>query len=682
MLVADVRHRRRSAPAAARSPASTTAARFRVGPRSAGADPGPACYGRGGTEPTVTDAHLVLGRIDPERFLGGGMPLDRDAAAARAIDGARRAARPAAPRPPRGSLRDRERQHGADDPRRSPSSAGHDPREFALVAFGGAGPAARGRARRASSASREVVIPPHPGITSAAGPADDRPALRPDAHGLRWSRARSTASALDARLRRAARRRCVERLARDGADRADVRDRALAGLPLRRPGLRAAHPGRRGRAADEVARRFHARPPRTSTATRPGDPIEIVNLRVTRPGRRPQLERIAVEPATGVRDDRRRPGAIWRVDGASPSCRRRACEREACRRRAGRRRRRSCSSATRRSPCRRAGRPRRRRAAALLSSPTPEGAPMSADARRRPDHRRRHRRRAELDRDRHGLPPGAHVLLLDHPRVRGLRLRDLRPRGPPALRVDPVDAAAVRRRSRATSPASTGASPRCGDDVAARRRRHPQPPVLRRLAPARRRVRRARVPRGRARRLLRRRPRTTSTSARSRRAVRDRRRDRRLRRGPAAQRGQGRGGGAAASRAPGGSSPTTRASPPRRRRPRGAGRGREARGRALLELSRRYGLETRQRRVRAADGPLRADAAPRRSSAAGRPYEAEGSLDGFLDHPDPAYHDLADQGRRDGQRHATCTSTWRAPRRRSTCRSTCRSSARSTRRCT
>src|SRR6185312_13974614 len=55
---------------------------FRVGPRSAGASPGPACYGNGGQEPTLTDANVVLGRIDPERFLGGEMQLDRDAAAA------------------------------------------------------------------------------------------------------------------------------------------------------------------------------------------------------------------------------------------------------------------------------------------------------------------------------------------------------------------------------------------------------------------------------------------------------------------------------------------------------------------------------------------------------------------------------------------------------------------------
>ena len=55
---------------------------FRVGPHSAGADPGPAAYGRGGTEPTVTDANLVLGRLDPGNFLGGAMRLDADAARA------------------------------------------------------------------------------------------------------------------------------------------------------------------------------------------------------------------------------------------------------------------------------------------------------------------------------------------------------------------------------------------------------------------------------------------------------------------------------------------------------------------------------------------------------------------------------------------------------------------------
>ena len=55
---------------------------LKVGPRSAGADPGPVCYGRGGTEPTVTDANLVLGRINPDYFIGGEAKLDRARATA------------------------------------------------------------------------------------------------------------------------------------------------------------------------------------------------------------------------------------------------------------------------------------------------------------------------------------------------------------------------------------------------------------------------------------------------------------------------------------------------------------------------------------------------------------------------------------------------------------------------
>ena len=76
---------------------------LRVGPHSAGADPGPACYGRGGTQPTVTDANLLLGYYDPGFFLGGRMSLDREAAA-RALDsvGSQLGFRPS--RPPGGSI--------------------------------------------------------------------------------------------------------------------------------------------------------------------------------------------------------------------------------------------------------------------------------------------------------------------------------------------------------------------------------------------------------------------------------------------------------------------------------------------------------------------------------------------------------------------------------------------------
>ena len=98
----------------------------RVGPESAGATPGPACYGRGGERPTVTDANLLLGRL-PER-LAGGLELDREAAA-RALGRF----------DPGGRGRDRERRD-ARALRVVSVERGLDPRDFALVAFGGAGP--------------------------------------------------------------------------------------------------------------------------------------------------------------------------------------------------------------------------------------------------------------------------------------------------------------------------------------------------------------------------------------------------------------------------------------------------------------------------------------------------------------------------------------------------------------
>ena len=92
--------------------------------------PGPACYGRGGEEPTITDAHLVLGRLDPERFLGGEMPLDPTRPPRRSSALAERLGIEPARRPPRGSSA-RQRQDGADRSASITVERGHDPRDFA-----------------------------------------------------------------------------------------------------------------------------------------------------------------------------------------------------------------------------------------------------------------------------------------------------------------------------------------------------------------------------------------------------------------------------------------------------------------------------------------------------------------------------------------------------------------------
>jgi N-methylhydantoinase A len=137
-----------------------------VGPRSAGAEPGPACYGRGGEDPTLTDANLVAGRLDPEYFLGGTMPLNVDAAhrsLSRLGDRLGVDAATAA----RGVLRYLVAQmsHAL---RLVTLRRGHDPRDFTFVAFGGAGPLHAALLARELGVAR-TVIPPAPGHFSALG---------------------------------------------------------------------------------------------------------------------------------------------------------------------------------------------------------------------------------------------------------------------------------------------------------------------------------------------------------------------------------------------------------------------------------------------------------------------------------------------------------------------------------
>jgi N-methylhydantoinase A len=138
-----------------------TGGALRVGPASAGADPGPACYGLGGTEPTVTDAHCVLGHLDPDRELGGGLHLDT-AAAARAIDALPDDAGGAA------GILTVVRATMARALRKVSTERGVDPAELALVAYGGAGPL-HATALARDLGCRAVVVPPAPGVLSALG---------------------------------------------------------------------------------------------------------------------------------------------------------------------------------------------------------------------------------------------------------------------------------------------------------------------------------------------------------------------------------------------------------------------------------------------------------------------------------------------------------------------------------
>ncbi|HMN84072.1 MAG TPA: hydantoinase/oxoprolinase family protein [Burkholderiaceae bacterium] len=144
--------------------------RLRIGPRSASARPGPACYGQGGTEPTVTDADVVLGYISPERFLGGRMRLHADRA--------REAIRTRIAEPLFGGdviaaaagIRRVVDSQMADLIRKSTLERGHDPRHFAMMAYGGAGPVHAASYGREAGCT-QLVIPFFATVHSAYGAA-------------------------------------------------------------------------------------------------------------------------------------------------------------------------------------------------------------------------------------------------------------------------------------------------------------------------------------------------------------------------------------------------------------------------------------------------------------------------------------------------------------------------------
>ena len=246
---------------------------LRVGPRSAGARPGPACYGLGGATPTITDANLALGRLDPSFFLGGEMTLDADAAR-RAI--AERVAAPLGldPLAAASGIVEIANAHMIGAMRLVSVQRGYDPRDFVLVAFGGAGPL------HANALARElgiptVLVPPSPGHRLRGGHARDRhpPRVRrhaPAAAGR--ARARDAGSAL-------------RRLRRGGRGASGTRRRAACRPahaakrrpPLPRPVVRAAgdRPARARLSAADVERlrdEFHAMHERAYGYAAPDDP--------------------------------------------------------------------------------------------------------------------------------------------------------------------------------------------------------------------------------------------------------------------------------------------------------------------------------------------------------------------------------------------------------------------------
>ena len=284
---------------------------LRVGPQSAGAEPGPACYGQGGTEATVTDANLVLGRIDPDYFLGGAHEARR-----------RRGASARSPRSPSAigqGVRGRRRWPSCASPTTTWSAPlrsvlierGLDPRDFTLCAFGGAGPL------HAATLMREMGIPrgdrPQPSrpVLGLRLHHDRRPG-RPAAHDAADLAAASTRRG-PARSWRPWSREAAAELAEQGYTRAASRSCRGAGDALSRPELRAGAAGRRRRARRRrrpsgCGRRSTRRTRPASASHIPGEIIEIVNYTATVLSRtdKPELPRLAAGRRAAEPDGERR----------------------------------------------------------------------------------------------------------------------------------------------------------------------------------------------------------------------------------------------------------------------------------------------------------------------------------------------------------------------------------------
>jgi len=270
---------------------------IKVGPESAGADPGPACYGLGGDRPTVTDANLLLGRLSPAGLLGGGMALDSAAA--------RRCLQPMAERLGMGVER---AAHGllgivtanmVRAIRAISVERGHDPRDFALLPFGGAGPLHAADVARALGL-RRIVVPAAPGILCAQGlvASDlresfvDSGVIRVDDAGLpRIDRV------VDELQQRAAAWFDAEAVAAGDRESMLSFDMRYVGQNYE---LAVATPALGGPDAEALRQAFFEVHERNYGYFNADDPVEIVNVRLTAVGRfeRPTQPSSSGDPAT------------------------------------------------------------------------------------------------------------------------------------------------------------------------------------------------------------------------------------------------------------------------------------------------------------------------------------------------------------------------------------------------
>jgi N-methylhydantoinase A len=261
---------------------------LRVGPHSAGAEPGPVCYRRGGSEPTVTDCNLLLGYLDQDSLLAGALPID-----AKATEEAVREklARPLGTdtRLAAAAVLDIVNHAMAEALRIVSIERGHDPRAFAMCAFGGAGPL-HAAALADELGIAEVVCPPIPGAFSALGligtdlKRDYVRTVSVTTDRADPARLEEAFAALEAEGRRMLERAGVTTARRTFLRQVDARY-ARQSYELLVPA-----PARLDKAAiAEIADAFHARHAEAYGHNNAGEPVEIVSIRLTAIGAIPPL---------------------------------------------------------------------------------------------------------------------------------------------------------------------------------------------------------------------------------------------------------------------------------------------------------------------------------------------------------------------------------------------------------
>ena len=309
---------------------------MKVGPQSAGAVPGPACYGRGGTAPTVTDANLILGALGTKSLLGGRMTLDPGLAERAIMDAVGRRLGLDLVTAAAGILKI-VNTNMAVDLRLAFQSRGEDPRRFALLAFGGAGPLHAAYLARDLNIP-EVFVPPHPGLTSAMGllQTDVRHLYLRSAVGLLSSYPVAEINAIFAELRRQA----MQDVSEEGLDIAALRLTQQLDLRYLHQGYHLTVDGPDGEVTEAHKRpiksAFDDLHRRTYGASAPEEDAELVTLRLVaevpvshlrlpriapghladaRIGRRPLYDLALAEFADADVYDRARLGANDRIAG-------------------------------------------------------------------------------------------------------------------------------------------------------------------------------------------------------------------------------------------------------------------------------------------------------------------------------------------------------------------------------